>query len=231
VQTSSQVIEPEVTVSDIVGITWQWAQLTETEPASQSVVPDPQNYTLVFQPDGEVSIKADCNMVGGTYTLEGASLTIALGPSTLAYCGDDSLDQLYLAMLGNVGSFDVENGRLALNLKEGAGKMVFDNGGSAEAVAPDVVGTLWKWEAFKDQSGQNDVTVDNPDNYTGGTYTLEGASLTIALGPSIMVYCGDDSLEQQYLALLGDVVTFVMHEGNLVLNLRMDAGNMIFTQG
>ena len=228
--------------------------MTETAPAAQSVVPDPQNYTLVFQPDGEVNIEADCNMVGGAYTLEGASLTIALGPYAMVYCGDDSLAQLCLAMLGNVGSASLENGRLVLHLKDDAGQMVFDNGGPAEAAgaetpAPDVVGALWNWESFKDQSGQNDITVDNPDNYTlmlkpdgevsikadcnmvGGAYTLEGASLTIELGPSTMAYCGDDSLDQQYLALLGDVVTFVMHEGNLVLNLKMDAGDMTFTQG
>jgi hypothetical protein len=32
----------------IAGIQWQWAELTETEPASQSVVADPQNYVMVL---------------------------------------------------------------------------------------------------------------------------------------------------------------------------------------
>ena len=102
--------------------------MTETGPASQSVVPDPQNYTLMLEPDGEVSIEVDCNMVGGAYTLEGASLTIELGPSTMAYCGDDSLDQQYLALLGDVVTFVMHEGNLVLNLKMDAGDMIFTQG-------------------------------------------------------------------------------------------------------
>ena len=45
---------------EITGIQWQWAQLTETEPAAQSVVPDPENYVLVLNADGSASLKADC---------------------------------------------------------------------------------------------------------------------------------------------------------------------------
>ena len=37
---------------EIVGIQWLWAQLTETEPAAQSVVPNPEDYTLVLNADG-----------------------------------------------------------------------------------------------------------------------------------------------------------------------------------
>ena len=124
--------EPEIT-----GIQWQWAELTETEPASQSVVPDPENYVLVLNADGSANLKADCNVVLWTYTLEGSSLTFnTLGPSTLAYCGDDSLDQQYLGLLGNGGTVSVEEGRLALELNEDAGRMVFNNGGPVES-APE----------------------------------------------------------------------------------------------
>ena len=124
---------------EITGVQWQWAQLTETEPAAQSVVPDPENYLLVLTADGTAAIKADCNMVQWTYTLEGANLTFnTLGPSTLAYCGDESLDQKYLEMLGKGGAVSVEEGRLVLQLNENAGQMVFDNGGPAEA-APETL--------------------------------------------------------------------------------------------
>ena len=119
---------------EITGIQWQWAELTETEPAAQSVVPDPENYVLVLLADGSASLKADCNMVSWTYTLEDSSLTFnTLGPSTLAYCGDDSLDQQYLGLLGKGGTVSVEEGRLVLELNENAGRMVFNNGGPAPA--------------------------------------------------------------------------------------------------
>ncbi len=114
--------------SGITSITWQWAELVETAPTAQSVVPNPENYTLLFQPDGSLSINADCNGVGGSYTLEGDSLTIELGPSTMAFCGEQSLDQQYLELLGSVDSYTVQDGRLVLNLQDGAGRMTLDQG-------------------------------------------------------------------------------------------------------
>jgi heat shock protein HslJ len=122
---------------EILGTQWQWAELTETEPASQSVVPDPENYVLVLNADGTVNLKADCNQVQWTYTVEGDSLTFnTLGPSTLAFCGEESLDQLFLSKLGMGGTFSVEDGRLVLELNENAGRMVFNNGGPAETAPP-----------------------------------------------------------------------------------------------
>jgi heat shock protein HslJ len=123
----------------ILGIQWQWAQLTETEPASQSVVPDPENYVLVLTDDGSAILKADCNMVHWTYTIEGDTISFnTLGPATLAYCGEDSSDQIFLAKLGMGGTWRVEDGRLVLELNENAGTMVFANGGAAET-APEAV--------------------------------------------------------------------------------------------
>mgnify|MGYP003702905587 CR=1 FL=1 len=117
----------------ITGIQWQWAELTETEPASQSVVPDPENYVLVLNDDGSVNIQADCNQVQWTYTLDDTGLTFnTLGPSTLAFCGEDSLDQLFLSKMGLGGTVSVEDERLVLELSENAGRMVFDNGGPAQ---------------------------------------------------------------------------------------------------
>jgi heat shock protein HslJ len=130
----------------ITGIQWQWAELTETEPASQSVVPDPENYVLILNTDGSANLKADCNQVQWTYTLEDSTLTFnTLGPSTLAYCGDDSLDQLFLSKLGTGGTVSVESDRLVLELNEDAGRMVFDNGGPAETAPqtmPETGGAL-----------------------------------------------------------------------------------------
>ena len=110
---------------DITGIPWNWEGLIETAPAAQSVVPDPENYMLILQPDGTLDIKADCNVVGGSYTLEGDSLTIGLGPSTMAYCGEQSLDLQYLELLSNVDGYTIKGDQLVLNLTDDAGNMVF----------------------------------------------------------------------------------------------------------
>jgi hypothetical protein len=44
----------------------------------------------------------------------------------MAFCGEQSLDYLYLALLSNVESYAVEDGQLVLELKDGAGKMFFE---------------------------------------------------------------------------------------------------------
>jgi LPXTG-motif cell wall-anchored protein len=90
------------------------------------------------------SVKADCNNVQWTYTMEGDMLAFnTLGPSTLAFCGDESLAQLFLAKLGMGGAFAVEGDQLVLILNENAGTMTFNNGGAVDAppTLPETGGT------------------------------------------------------------------------------------------
>jgi heat shock protein HslJ len=117
--------------SNLTGTVWQWTAMQETVPAGQSVVPDPENYTVTFKDDGNADIKADCNNVTATYKMDGSNLTITLGASTLMACGDDSADAIYLDSLSKVSSYAIENGQLQLKFPEDGGKMDFKNGGSA----------------------------------------------------------------------------------------------------
>ena len=112
--------------SSLAGPTWQWTSTTLTSPASQSVTPDPQNYTVTFKTDGTVSIKADCNQVNGIYAIEvPLGVTITLGASTMVACGEDSLSDTFLEQLTQVAEMSVANGQLNLELAEGAGAMQF----------------------------------------------------------------------------------------------------------
>ncbi|WP_305064412.1 META domain-containing protein [Methanococcoides sp.] len=117
-----------ISLDEIIDIEWQWSGLTETLPASQSVVPDPESYTLTLNSDETYSIKADCNLGSGSYTLEGNELTLASGPMTLAYCGPDSLDSQYLSLLSNVTTFSMENDQLVLGIGEDGDRMLFVKG-------------------------------------------------------------------------------------------------------
>ncbi|WP_319507450.1 META domain-containing protein [uncultured Methanolobus sp.] len=114
-----------ISINDVANIEWQWSGLIETEPASQSVVPDPQSYTIVFNPDETYSIKADCNVGSGSYTLEGSDLTLLPGPMTLAYCGSDSLDTQYLSLLSNVTTVSMDNDQLVLGIGKNGDRMLF----------------------------------------------------------------------------------------------------------
>jgi hypothetical protein len=77
-----------VTSADqITGFVWQWNSMEETSPPTMSVVPDPDDYTLVFLDKSVFNNQSDCNSVAGTYKLEYENLTMVLGPSTMAFCG------------------------------------------------------------------------------------------------------------------------------------------------
>ena len=125
-QAAPSVLGAPATQDELTANPWQWTALTETTPASQSVVPDPQNYTVTFAADNTVAIQADCNQVAGTYTLDGGALTIQLGPATMAFCGEQSMDQFYLGFISQVSAAVIsETGNLHLLLADHAGAMEF----------------------------------------------------------------------------------------------------------
>lgn len=109
-----------------IGTTWKWQEFQDTADVNNVTVPNPDNYTLTLNDDGTANIQADCNQVSWTYELNGSSLTFnTLGPSTLAFCGEESLDTQYLEWLGNTATFVMSDGQIFLNLKADAGNMVF----------------------------------------------------------------------------------------------------------
>lgn len=115
----------------IENIVWQWTSVTEQSTGDETTVSDPEAYTIVFHDDGTVTGQADCNNFAGTYSQENG-FSITLGPSTMAFCGEDSLDQQYLTLLGNVAAGGPDgSGGLALESAGGAERMLFQNGGAA----------------------------------------------------------------------------------------------------
>jgi heat shock protein HslJ len=117
----------------ITNIVWQWTSVT-VKPANQTTkVPDPQNYTITFRDDGTLSGKADCNSFTGTYSQQ-SGFSITISTSTMAACGEGSLDQQYLQLLKEVvaGGPDGQ-GNLALENAGGEKRMLFVNGGAAPA--------------------------------------------------------------------------------------------------
>jgi hypothetical protein len=137
VRTSVNVVlvaRPNNPGAGVLNIRWEWASTITANPIGQSVVPDPQNYTIVFRPNGTVSIKADCNQVNGTYTADTVgNVTIQLGPSTLVACPPGSLADMFRANLEQVRAYGVADGALSLYYGPSTNnnRMVFRNGGPA----------------------------------------------------------------------------------------------------
>jgi heat shock protein HslJ len=130
--------------SSLFDIPWQWAELIQADPADSLVVPAPENYWLIFGPDGEFQVRADCNTGSGLYRMEGSNLSLELGPMTTAVCGPDSLYDPYLGMLASVEAVELDNGWLILHLADDGGSMVFFDGGLADAVAGESGAADWQ---------------------------------------------------------------------------------------
>ena len=112
--------EPE----EITGLVWKW-QKTRYNNDQQSVPADPSRYTLEFMPDGAVHVRADCNRVGGTFTIQGSRLRITLTHSTRAMCPPDSLDEAFKKDLGAAAIYFFKDDLLYLDLKYDSGTMQF----------------------------------------------------------------------------------------------------------
>ena len=123
-------VPPANTPNSIQNIIWQWVSVTNQTTNVVTAVPNPASYTITFYPDGTLSGKADCNTFDGAYSQQNG-FTIKLGASTMAACGEASLDQQYVTLLGRVVAGGPDGaGGLALETAGGEQRMLFKNGGA-----------------------------------------------------------------------------------------------------
>jgi heat shock protein HslJ len=113
---------------------------------------------------------------------------------------------------------------------------------------PQLLEQVWYWRAFMSNDDVQHVVVENPEAYTlqfmedgrvaiqadcnnaGGDFVQQDSSLSFGMMQVTAQYCGDQSLDMDYMGYLNDVVTYVIEDGVLHLNLKMDAGNVVFTK-
>ena len=111
----------------ITGVEWMWQSVTDQTTSETTDVPSPANYTITFNEDGTFNGQADCNSIAGTWSQENG-FSITVGPSTLAFCGEASLDQIYVELLNNIAAGGPDGaGGLALETAGGAQRMLFES--------------------------------------------------------------------------------------------------------
>jgi heat shock protein HslJ len=104
----------------------------------------------------------------------------------------------------------------------------------------------WAWQRTEYSDGST-VEASNPNNYTvtfrpdglaviradcntgSAAYTIDGQSLTLQPAAVSLVACPPGSQDSLFLSQLTQVATFVFDGDQLVLNLRFDSGNMVFS--
>jgi heat shock protein HslJ/uncharacterized protein YraI len=241
-----------ISTEELVGSTWQWVGGLETPSAPKLVVPTPENYTLTFNADGTLNIKADCNAVRGSYELSGDQLSIELGASTLVACEPDSLSDQFLAQLSQAKRAGNGYGNLVIVLA-GGGEMYFQptaavaSGADLQPITQEeLVDTLWQWTNLVETTPASEIGVGDPENYDlvfrtdgtysakadcnqlNGTYELLGAQLKLNPGLTTLALCEPDSKYDLYQSLLTRVTGVGTREGLLVLLLDDNAGSMSF---
>ena len=113
--------EPKIT-----GTVWQWMH-TQYSDDRKLAPAHPENYTVQFQENGTLSVKADCNQKGGTYSasMEEKTISIKITHSTMAACPEDSLEDEFVKNLSAAAIYFIKLGDLYIDLKYDSGTMFF----------------------------------------------------------------------------------------------------------
>ena len=242
---------PAVTPADLTaltGTTWMWTGMTT--PVQHTDIVVPQNYTLRFQDDGAVNIKADCNNASGSYKVEDESIQIEIGPMTRAVCPPGSYSDDFNKYLGSAANYFFKDGVLYIDLAADGGRMTFTpfeeiSAAATEAPVSDpLLANPWQWTSFINPVEK--YTVETPENYqltfqtdgtvdiktdcnlASGTYTTEGKKISISVGPMTMAACPPGSRSEEFIKYLGYAAIYFFQDGDLLIDLFADGGTMRF---
>lgn len=108
----------------LIGTVWKWQQSLFNND-TRAAPPNPEKYTLKLLPDGKVSIRADCNLGGGVYRLDGSKITIEITHTTRAACPEGSLQDKYIQDLNAATIYFIRGDTLYIDLKYDTGTMKF----------------------------------------------------------------------------------------------------------
>jgi heat shock protein HslJ len=109
---------------ELVGTLWKWQETYfRNDTYVQSY--DPNSYTVQLLNDGSLKVRADCNMAGGQYALNGEYVNFQILYSTRAACPPESLSDQFLEDLRSVARYFFKKNKLYIVLKGDSGVMVF----------------------------------------------------------------------------------------------------------
>lgn len=195
-------------------------------------VPPKARVTLRFD-GGNVSGTAACNSFGGTFATSGdGGLTISVGAVTAMACPEPvmALESAYLAALGDVTGYQVAGAGRSLLLTGGTVALSF----LAEQPLP-LVGTAWTLNAVASGGAvssviagteatvsfgeDGSVTGSGGCNRYGGTYTVDGDTITIGDVTSTQMACSGaiGQQEQAFFAGLSEAASFTIEGASLTV--------------
>jgi heat shock protein HslJ len=231
---------------DLEGITW-----ILDGPSIDALVDDAPSDTRVTVrfDDGQVGGTAACNQYGGTYELgDDGAISISVGSMTEMACEEPlmALESAFVGALGRVTSAGVAGDDLALE-----GDALTTLAFSAEQPLP-LEGTAWRLdgigsggdtvssvlagtEATATFDGSGHVGGSGGCNEYGGSYTTDGAAITVSKADSTMIGCAPDVSDQEAaffdalrraasFQIQGSALTLLDDQGGFLLSFVAESG-------
>lgn len=236
--------------ASLTGILWRATNYNNGRQAVVNVL-DGTEITATFGDDGSLTGTAGCNNYRAGYTVENGQLTIGPAISTRMMCAEPAgvmeQESAYLAALETAATYRIQGDQLELRTADGALVARYVVASATEGAGDDVniVGANWQWVETAYGDGTT-LTVDDPTRYMlslqpdgtvalradcnrgRGSYTLDGALLSLDVAVMTRMACPEGSLAEEFVRDLNAAATYVMDGDDLVINLFADAGNMRF---
>lgn len=99
--------------TELVDITWKLETVAHVGSALVTV-PNPDQFTVRFETNGTLSVRADCNTCTGRYVLDGSTVSIGNLACTLVACPTPGVDTLFTSGLQNAKTVTVNNDNLIM---------------------------------------------------------------------------------------------------------------------
>jgi heat shock protein HslJ len=227
--------EPSVLENLDVLLTTEWNLVTMAGAAPL----DGAMATISFTEEGTLNGTTGCNSYFGDYTLDGTSLTVGQLGQTEMWCeGRMEQEQTFLMMLMSGGTLTLEND--TLTIYTGSGDLVFQPAEHQQLEGTtwtlsgiaqgDAIVNTWVDERITAEFNDGQVGGSSGCNSYGGSYQVEGSSLTISEVVGTLMACAEDEINQreaEFLSALPNVASYEIVRDTLTL---FDAdGNVVLT--
>lgn len=109
----------------LAGTAWQLQSILMMD--DTLLIPEESgSYRLEFLADGEMAGQIDCNLVGGSYTVDGALLSFDQMRMTLVACPESIVTDRFLQGLNDANSYVLQDGLLNIAFGPDSGILVME---------------------------------------------------------------------------------------------------------
>jgi len=222
---------PQAATSTLSGTSWQLVRFQSSD--DKTLTPAERvKYTMVFDRDGGVSVRIDCNRGHGTWKSEGPN-QLQFGPLALtrAMCPPAPLNDRIPNDWAYVRSYILKNGHLFLSLMADGGTYEFE---PFPADSASLENTDWKLTHlgkaavtaasqqrepyFVLNSKSHRVSGSGGCNRLTGSYQLNGGEITFSQMATTLMACPEGmDTEKAFLEVLTEAKTWKITEQQLEL--------------